>query len=270
MLKFLEMENSLQIEYTKAIYSMLSDKIKTCYEFYVVSSHPNSKTSIESIPNNDNPKIIFDYGDEWHSVPSYYFRKDVFLILKEYSPIVAEYSYPKLIPFVTACNYDTNPKSQKLIKDRNLLLFTSMWLTPSRVPILEVMKEYENKSDCLVIWNSNFATGLTKEEYREKMRDAIITVCPSGYMSPEVTKIQEALVAGNIIITSERPKYHYYENNPFFVYKDPKEIPSIIQKISNMSIDEKQEIVNRGNEFYKNRYSPEYFASLIEKRVSSI
>jgi predicted ribosome-associated RNA-binding protein Tma20 len=75
------------------------------------------------------------------------------------------------------------------------------------------------------------------------------------------------LVSGNIIITSERPKYHYYEGNPFLIYKDPREIPLIIETIAKMTVEEKQKIVDKGNVFYKERYSPDYFASLIEKRL---
>lgn len=266
MLKFLVSEKSLQSEYTKKVYDLLSEKTKNEYEFYVVSSHPNEVNTIRDIPFSNKSKIIFDYADEWHQVPSYYQREDIVLILKEYSPIVRD-NQSKLIPFVVAYNYDLNPKEQKSAEDRSLLLFSSMWLTPSRIPIKEAMSVYENQDDCLVIWNKDFSSGLSKEEYREKMRDSLITVCPSGYMSPEIAKIQEALVAGNIIITSERPDYHYYEDNPFFVYKNYNEIPLIVEYIKNMSIEEKQKIIDKGNEFYNRRYSPNYFASLIEKRI---
>ena len=267
MISFLVSDDSLQVNYTKKIYTLLPENIRNSHECYVVSSHPSSKHSIENIPHTTTPKIIFDYADEWHTLPSYYSRDDVVLILKEYSPMGKNYA--KLIPLAVVFNYDDNPQKQKTVKEKNLLLFSSMWLTESgsRLPVQMVMRDYEKQDDCVIFWNDGFTKGLSREEYRKNLRDAVITICPDGYMSPEVAKLHEALVAGNIIIASKKPNYHYYEGNPFFIYEHPNEIPAMIEKIRNMTVEEKQEIVDKGNAFCANRYSPEYFASLITRRL---
>jgi len=99
------------------------------------------------------------------------------------------------------------------------------------------------------------------------MQNAIVTICPNGYISPEVSKMTEALMCGNIIIASQKPDYPYYKNNKFFIYKDENEIPDILNTIRNTSNEELKKIIEDNNKLFKNNIDPIAVAQNIEKKL---
>lgn len=254
-------------DYTSRVYDALSEEIKEKYEFYSVSSHPSRPDTIAAVPLSNKPKVIFDHEDEWHRLHYYYNRDDVKLIVKDYAPF--EYSrYSKVVPMPVVFDHEYPFRKQKSVEERKHLLFSSLWLSPAREPVKNALSVLEARKDCRILWNDGFAKGLPFEEYQEEMRNSIVSVCCSGYMSPEVARLHEALVAGNIIITSRRPKYPFYEGHPFIEYDDPREIPNLVLAVNQMSIAEKQELVERGNLFYAEKYSAEATAKRIEASLN--
>jgi hypothetical protein len=256
-------------DYTSRVYDALLKETKEKYDFYSVSSHPSRPDTIAAVPLSNRPKVIFDHEDEWHSLHYYYNRDDIKLIVKDYAPF--EYQkYSKVVPMPVVFNHEYPFKEQKPVEERKHLLFSSLWLSPARIPVKDALNPLESRKDCRILWNDGFAKGLAFEEYQEEMRNSIVSVCCSGYMSPEVARMHEALVAGNIIITSRRPNYPFYEGHPFIEYDDPREIPNLVLSVNNMSNKEKQELVDKGNAFYREKYSAEATAKRIEQSLQHL
>jgi hypothetical protein len=256
-------------DYTSRICDALSQEIKERFEFYSVSSHPTRSDTIAALPISNKPKIIFDHEDEWHRLHYYYNRDDVVLILKDYAPF-DYFRFKKIIPMPVVFNHEYPFKQQKTIEERKYLLFSSLWLSPARMAVRDALSSLESREDCRIMWNDGFAKGLPFTEYQEEMRNSVVSVCCSGYMSPEIARLHEALVAGNIIVTSRRPNYPFYKGHPFIEYDDPREIPNLVLSINNMSNKEKQELVERGNAFYKEKYSAEAMAKRIEESLNHL
>lgn len=257
----------LQKSYLDQIYSHILDIYKTKFNFLVVSSHPNEYIeSVSLLEKVKGPKIIFDLADEWHRIPFYYNDPDVLLILKEYAP--TNYTdYKKIIPFPVYFNY--KKVEQILPENRKTFLYSSMWLTPSRFKLKLILDLYENNKNYSITWNSNFNSGLPSEAYIENMRNSIVTICPNGYMSPEVARLPEALMCGNIIVCSEKPNYPYYQDNSFFVYKDESEIPDILKNIEKLSSEDLKNIIEKNNILFKKYYDPSSIALNIENHLKS-
>ena len=252
-------------DFTSRICDLLSEETKDKFDFYSVSSHPNRRDTIDAVFDLDSrkPKVIFDHEDEWHRIPPYYNRDDVKLILKDYAPFNHS-EFTKILPMPVVFNHKYPFESQKSVKDRKHLLFSSLWSSPSRKGVRDALSVLEQRTDCRIMWNDGFAGGLVFEEYQEEMRSSVVAVCCSGYMSPEIARLHEALVAGNIIITSRRPPYPFYEGHPFIEYDDPIEIPNLVISINNMSDDEKQQLIERVNKLYIEKYSAEALAKRVE------
>jgi hypothetical protein len=142
-----------------------------------------------------------------------------------------------------------------------------MWLTPSREKVKKILEKYEDNIDCKIVWNTEFGKGLPLKDYLNDMINSIVTICPDGYMSSEISKLGEALICGNIILCSERINYPYYENNAFFVYKNVTEIPHLLDKIKSLTILELEDIIDKNNKLYQNSYSPEAIAKIINKTL---
>jgi hypothetical protein len=256
-------ENILQKSYIETIYSFLKQEIKNNFDVIVISSHPNDyNKSLSLINKPSKPKIIFDLADEWHRIPEYYHNNDIILILKEYAPF--NYSdYKKLIPLPVYYNYKSI--KQVPIHERKQFFYSNMWLTPSRILIKNIFDQYKNHNDYCVIWNGEFSKGIPNEEYLRIMQNTIVTICPNGYMSPEVSKLSEALMCGNIIICNKKPDYPYYKNNSFFIYNDEKEIVDILKHIKSLSIKELENIVIKNNNLFEEHFDPAAIALNIEK-----
>jgi hypothetical protein len=254
----------LQKSYLEKIYSNIDKKFLQKFDFLVISSHPNDmQQTLEMLYKSKNKKIIFDLADEWHRVPFYYNNTDVELILKEFSPQNYEI-FNKLIPLPVYYNY--KKINQIPIDNRKLFLYSNMWLTPSRMKLKEIFDNYKNES-CSITWNTDFAKGVTNEEYLKNMSDALVTICPTGYISPEVAKIGEGLMCGNIIISSKKPNYPYYKDNSFFIYEDEREIPEILNHIQKLSSQEKQNIIDKNNFMFNTKYCPEAIANILNERI---
>lgn len=253
----------LQKNYLNEIYQNLQSDIKKDFNFLVVSSHPNDyPKSLKLIESISGPKILFDLGDEWHRVPEYYHRSDVFLILKEYSPV--DYlKWEKIIPLPTFYNY--KKVVQKPLSERSFLFYSNMWLTPSRYNLMSILKNIENNPKVKIQWNSDFGSGIPVDQYLNNMSDSLITICPDGYMSSEVSKIGDALVCGNIIICSRKNDYPYYRNNAFFTYTDETEILDIIKKIQSMNLEEQKSIIETNNKLFETQYGPSAIAKQITR-----
>jgi hypothetical protein len=255
----------LQKNYIENIYSNLTKTIKNKFDVSVVSSHPNDYYKHKDLlVENGKPKIIFDLADEWHSVPKYYNNTDVILILKEYAPF-DYFKYDKIIPFPVCFNYSTI--EQVPIENRKYFLYCNMWLTPSREKLYHVLKNYQNDVNISINWNTNFNSGLPHNLYLKEMQNTIVTICPNGYISPEVSKMSEALMCGNIIIASQKPDYPYYKDNSFFIYEDEREIPEILNHIQKLSSQEKQNIIDKNNFMFNTKYCPEAIANILNERI---
>jgi len=258
--------NILQKNYIENIYSNLTKTIKNKFDVSVVSSHPNDYYKHKDLlVENGKPKIIFDLADEWHSVPKYYNNTDVILILKEYAPF-DYFKYDKIIPFPVCFNYSTI--EQVPTNNRKYFFYSNMWLTPSREVLKNILDQYSNDQNFSIKWNSGFNSGTPHNAYIEEMKNSMVTICPMGYMSPEVSKLSEALMCGNIIIASKKPNYPYYENNKFFIYENENEIPHILNKIKNMTIEELNIIIEANNLLFKNHFDPIAIALKIEKYLT--
>lgn len=261
-------EKVYQKNYLSSIYEELPEDIKSNYFFCVMSSHPREiKTSLNLLHNIDsNNLIVFDLSDEWHTIPQYYENEKVKYILKEYCPF-NYLNYKKLIPLPTFCNYEKSKNiKQKKINEKSNLFFTSMWLTPSREKLKKELKQFESKDKFTIKWNSDFATGFDCDSYIKMLNDSLITICPNGYMSPEITKFGEAICCGNIIITTRRPDYPYYKNFKLFIYDQEEEIPKIIESILKLTTEELQSIQDNNNKFFHEQYG--HYA--IAKKIKNI
>jgi hypothetical protein len=258
-------QNILQKQYIESIYLNLNDAIKNKFDIVVVSSHPNDYGKCtDLLIKTEKLKIVFDLAEEWHQVPPYYNDQSVAIILKEYAPF-DYYNYDKIVPFPVSFNY--SQIEQIPIENRKHFLYCNMWLTPSREKLYKVLKNCENQVNNSINWNSNFNSGLPHNLYLKEMQNAIVTICPNGYISPEVSKMTEALMCGNIIIASQKPDYPYYKNNKFFIYKDENEIPDILNTIRNTSNEELKKIIEDNNKLFKNNIDPIAVAQNIEKKL---
>jgi hypothetical protein len=258
-------QNILQKQYIESIYSNLNDAIKDKFDIVVVSSHPNDyENSRNLLIKSDKLKIVFELAEEWHQVPPYYNDQNVAIILKEYAPF-DYYNYDKIIPFPVCFNY--SQIEQIPIENRKYFLYCNMWLTPWREKLYHVLKNYQNDVNISINWNTNFNSGLPHNLYLKEMQNTIVTICPNGYISPEVSKMSEALMCGNIIIASQKPDYPYYKDNSFFIYEDEREIPEILNHIQKLSSQEKQNIIDKNNFMFNTKYCPEAIANILNERI---
>ena len=259
-------QNILQKQYIESIYSNLNDAIKNKFDIVVVSSHPNDYGKCtDLLAKTDKLKIVFDLAEEWHQVPLYYNDQSIVLILKEYAPF-DYHNYNKIIPLPVCFNY--SEIEQIPIENRKYFLYCNMWLTPSREKLHQVLNNCENDVKNSINWNTNFNSGLPHNLYLKEMQNAIVTICPNGYISPEVSKMSEALMCGNIIISSKKPDYAYYKGNKFFIYDDENEIPDMLNTIKKMNNEELKKIIENNNKLFKNNIDPTAIAHNIEKQLS--
>lgn len=259
-------EKILQKKYLDKIFENC-ETLSGDYDFYVVSSHPNQSGMLD-LPEDNKPKVVFDLADEWHRVPFYYGREDVKLIAKEYAPFDYQ-KYDKIIPLPTFYNYDDSEYKEEDYKKESVL-FLSMWETPSRKKLKNVLSQYEDADGYEILWNDKFGSGYPVDVYNKKSKQSLISICPNGYMSPEVSKVWESILNRNIIITTPRPNFTFYEDNKFFIYHDESEIPEIINQIISLEPEKIQSILDGNQKLFDKNVSPEGVSKIIKNKLKDL
>jgi len=238
------------------------------YDFYVICSHPK-ESGILHLPEDNKPKVVFDLGDEWHRVPFYYNRNDIVLILREYSPLDLQ-NHKKIKPIPPIFNYGNWSGITKNIDQKELLVFSSMGLWPSRSKLKDILSRYENSDKFSIHWNEQFNSGYDYSEYMKNLTNSLISISPQGYITTETARTWEIIQAKTIPICKRQIPYWYYHGMRLFQYDDESQIPDLINHIISLDPEEQQSIVDLNKKIFDENVSPKAIASWIETKLKDM
>ena len=110
-----------------------------------------------------------------------------------------------------------------LYREFSLLRFAPKWLVESAVAQPRVRNltrivfgtDFSSAFDnAYICFTDNFAAGLSRKAYAEKLNNAKIALCPGGFHSPETFRHYEAARAGCVVISERLPDNALYRGAP--------------------------------------------------------
>ena len=115
-----------------------------------------------------------------------------------------------------------------------------------------------------VTFTSQFRTGLSLQDYWDKLSNSKICLAPNG-LSPETFRYSESLAFGCIVITNVKIDAWFYENSTAIFIDDWSEVTEeFINNLLISNIDEKYE---QNLDYYEKYLSPKANAKYIIKTI---
>lgn len=104
----------------------------------------------------------------------------------------------------------------------------------------------------VIFFFDGFKRGLDYKTYSNLLSRSQFVLCPRGFISTETFRHAEASSNNCIVISERLPNIRIYEDHPFIQYGSYKELGSILDKISNESLDTKS-LAKKNAGFYQKR-----------------
>lgn len=246
-----------------------SDKDCDNYNFYFTNNYKN-------LPEyGDKIVAVLTAGDERGKLPSY--SKKVRYVFKHHLDY-EEVENATHIPLPVMKGY--KPKQDNTWEQRDIdVFFSGHCLDANNKPIAtrknfvesarkieKELKSYNIEISLTKKWN----TGLSIEEYSEKMSRTKIVLSPHGHHRSECIRFSEGVASGSAIVSCEQPKTICYEQAPA-IYINNKKWDTSIYQIKKILDDKKkwQEINKKMKKCWSDIFSPKAQALKIIKKVKN-
>ena len=210
------------------------------------------ENNLPDFEGHDPSKIIvIQISDERYGIPP--FASQVKAVFKHYvrSNKEAENVYP--IPQGPMTGFVRLPN--RAMKDRSIdVFFSGNWHTDRR-RILEGLKQRLD-GKCNVVFLENHCVSMVQPTYSHYMMDSKIVLDLSGALGPETFRFYEALAAGCVTFSYQKPDNWVYQDNPTIV-PDWNDLDSVANRILALleDEDELQNMSLDNEEFFSLRYN---------------
>lgn len=278
-------------KYFTKIFACLEDQLAeqfSEYDFYLYPSNGIYNPPKPIIIQNKKPRILIYFSDET-GVDPIYLTKYFDIIFKSYmnNPSISD----KVFPFPVGYHKDVIHSEVLPIKDRKINVFfsgTFKWnsrlsfykeLSPLRIipnkvfyRLPEKLRKYYPTNfsgifeNSIINFTQGFASGLSGNDYSEKLYNSKIVLCPPGNTSPETFRHYEAMRAGCVIVSCELPKNNFYNGAPFVIVKKWKNIRAIISELLADSV-RMQKLQNETIFWWKDKCSESAVAKFIIQKL---
>ncbi|WP_114749646.1 hypothetical protein [Pleomorphovibrio marinus] len=241
-------------------------------EFYIYSSHKKHTTPASINRISTKKKILIYLSDETGELPEN-LAPHYFAIFKSYigdQVPKAENIFPFPLGYVNGVpSFQVKPMVERKVNIffrgninanridlyKNLSSFGKLLPKSSilsgdryRRILLKLQSDFSNRfPDSIIIFNSDFKSGYSLEEYGKMLSESKIVLCPKGFERAECFRHFEAMRAGCVIISEKLPNIEFYNNSPIIEidnWKDGLKIangllndPNQLDKIQQQMID---------------------------------
>lgn len=245
--------------FQKVMELVLADPIAQDYHFYILNEEP--------LPVKNKKVIAIQIGLEKHLIPNY--TEEVALVFTTYPPAGKIPNNLRAIPL--GYNGDVPIKPMLPFLDRTTTAFFAGQNSNERWKIGAAIDHLKNKQQFLdhifeIQYSSKFRTGLSAEQYAQKMMNSQIALVPQGTFSAITFRFFEAARAGNIIISCALPETWYFENFPGIQVEDWAALENILPTL--LADPEKMLRLHEETKSYYQRYcSEQAVANYILKEI---
>jgi len=168
-----------------------------------------------------------------------------------------------------------NRNRMGLYREISLLRFLPQWVAEMGVANSRVRNfirmvfgaEFSQAFDSgYICFTKNFAEGLSREGYAEKLRNARIAFCPGGFYSAETFRHYEAVRAGCVVISERLPENELYRNAPILQVNSWREGIALARELLRNS-DRLTDLHQQTLTWWDENWAPEAVARIIQETL---
>ena len=261
-------DNFCEWDYIQGVLSHLN--LDDTFKVHVVSVTPEWDYTNKVELDNEKKNVIIGLADEWSSnnIPQSW--KDNATVFKAY--LKPEQEEGSVHSFPLGYNKKHIKLPNKPIKTRPTdVFFSGHASSPNRIHYLRWVVDYfkdmpSNKRPRLDFnITRGFNTGLTSEDYSQRLHDAKIVVCPAGNVSMETFRHYEAMRSGAIVVSPKLPQTKIYKDAAIcqvdeWEYNAGDAIMDLLS-----DLDMLQLVQERQQQTYNNRFTAKSVAKYIHE-----
>jgi hypothetical protein len=293
-----------EYDYLNNIFQSLSNCLPDFYSYNFIIYHCTVKKVFDQLIDYQlENKILIWCSEETGCIPPISFLSNFLLVFKTYLSDNIPRHIDNLYPFPLGYSKKIKYKEPCNFYSRSINVFFSGCLNVNRVnfylsvadicnfqrvmincllriPLLKrwIMRKIVSKAthsafdnvlceSSVIRFTSGFEKGFDPAEFTDILVNSKIVISPKGFHSSECYRMYEALREGCIVITETLPCNNLFDNTPFIVIGDWKNLKSILNHLLQdeglmMSISQKS------IQYYFEKFSPESVANYVQQVLS--
>lgn len=205
-----------------------------------------------------NKTIVILTSDESGRLPCY--RDSVYKIFRMYNR--ENLLHDNILPIPLGfCSYCEDVEQENNIEKDIDVIFLGQD-TGTRNLMFESIEKSKYKIYLKCSGRHTFRQGVSTREYLNLMSRSKVSLVPDGFPNFETSRFSESFLFGCNVVTTNKPKFWYYENAPYYLVKEDW---SNLDQVIDSCIESKD--YSKNKKYYFDNLSPKAVATYIKNNI---